>query len=109
MKLKINDKWLDLNEDDVRLCRDVVNRTITNYQEEAEKKNAPQFYITSLVLMHLISGELLEDLPEEEWSRFLEYLEQKRKRRAESEVSESEREVEGKELPKTQIEISDIE
>lgn len=65
MKLIIGGREVHLVESDVKAARKMITHFMTAVKANAEEHNAPTLYMTTLVLMHLMSKNQIEALTPE--------------------------------------------
>lgn len=70
MKITINNREITLNNQEVKSAKNMVSRFISNIKQESERSGQPTYLFTSLIIMHIMSEEMLDEID----AKTLEYL-----------------------------------
>lgn len=62
MKILIDNKQITLAGRDVKAAKKIVLHCLDSSRQHAEEKGADAFYYTLLIVMHTLSGELINQL-----------------------------------------------
>lgn len=65
MKIVIDNKQITLAKRDVKAAKQIVLHCLESSRKHAEEKGSNAFYYTLLVVMHTMSGELMNELTPE--------------------------------------------
>ena len=72
MRIVIGKKEVHLVERDVKLARKLVTEFLNSVKNNAEEHDAPTLYMTTLIVMHLISKNQIDALTPESLRLLLE-------------------------------------
>lgn len=65
MKIVVNDKLLKLKDEDVRIAQKLANSFISHVKDTAAAHNQIAMYITTMVVMHNMTGDVLRSFEPE--------------------------------------------
>ena len=65
MKITIKNETIPLNNKEVRAAKQAVSLFLKRMKEHEEKYMRPSWYLTILIVMHTLSGELLNEMDPE--------------------------------------------
>lgn len=75
MIVHINEKEIHLNNKDVMASKKIVSKFLKTIENASRRSNNVAFYITVLIVMHMMSQELLDCLPPEDLKKFMSVFE----------------------------------
>ncbi len=78
MRIKIKNANLQLNDKEVKLANNLVNKFLMQMKETGDKLGLPTFYFTLLIVMHVQSEEQLCELDTEKLAEIMLKLSRKK-------------------------------
>ena len=65
MQINIKGKEINLNKREVASCKRIISEFIDNVKGASKDGLRPTYYFTFLIIMHVLSQQLLEDLDDD--------------------------------------------
>ena len=62
MKIKVNGTMIELNKKNVQMSEKLINSFVASVKDNAALHKKLSMYLTTIVMMHVISGDILKSL-----------------------------------------------
>ena len=74
MNIKINDKEMNLNNNEVKRARKISSEFLKNIEETSTKHTQKSFYFTTLIVMHVLTQQLLDEMDADTLSKYMKMV-----------------------------------
>lgn len=74
MVIKINDKDMTLNNNEVKNARKISAEFLKNIEKTSNEHNQKSFYFTTLIVMHVLTQQLLDEMDPNTLSKYMKMV-----------------------------------
>ncbi len=74
MQIKINDRNITLGRGEVKQARRICTQFLSSIEAIATKHAQKSFYFTTLVVMHVLTQQLLDEIDTETLSKYMKII-----------------------------------